>query len=68
MGKVTTPGFYGGRFHQGGQHTDASTEASGDHDLDGLSKAELVERAKAVGLDVADNATKADILAALKAR
>lgn len=68
MGTVAKPGFYGGRFHQGGQHTDASTEASDDLDLGGLNKAELVERAKAAGLDVADNATKADILAALKAR
>lgn len=64
MGTVTTPGFYGGRFHQGGQHADAS----GDIDLAGLNKAELVARAKDLGLDVADNATKADILAALKAR
>ena len=62
MGMVTTPGFYGGRFHQGGQDADAAGEG-----LDALTKAELLQRAKDRGVTIADSATKAEIVAALQA-
>ncbi|MBB3937929.1 hypothetical protein [Aureimonas phyllosphaerae] len=69
MGTVKKPGFYGGRFHQGGQGTEAETitdEVEADAvDLDTKSRDELVALAGQRGVTVKAADTKADIVAAI---
>lgn len=63
MGTVAKPGFYGGRFHQGGQ----STAAADAPDLDKLPKDALVALALERGVSHDPAATKAQIVEAIRA-
>lgn len=60
MGTVSKPGFYNGRFHQGGQHTP-------DVDYASMSKDALIELAKDREVAHEANATKPQLIDALRA-
>lgn len=69
MDPVTTPGFYNGRFHQGGQGTldeRRGVEVNDAPDLDKMSKDDLVALAKDRGVPHDAGATKAQIIEALR--
>lgn len=60
---VTIPGFYGGRFRQGGQTVAMSEDAP---DLSEMTKDQLLAEAARRGVEVKAGATKADLLSALQ--